>query len=366
MCKVYNSIGSLTAIKFHLHRHNLNEFKSVNELLHFQKNYSVAVEQIISSHSLLIKQEKGKLELEIARLNEIINTTKNQIAFLPQLQLDKLNGQLASLSQSHKNFFRSVNDFFKKETIKLVIIYRKKLLNAKIRSSLSRSTNELAIMEKRYLFIDLEFEKAVSQSSSLELLELKRKKRIIDELSNLIYGALGEQKVVRELENLPDDYILINDFTCLFNSPIYNRQENDYIKSIQIDHILISPAGIFLIETKNWSEHSLKNLNLWSPVQQIKRTSFALFKLLAGEVANSGLSLNRHHWGLKKVPIKNLIVLINHKPKEEFQYVKVLTLKELPGYIKYFPPIFSNYETEMIADYLLSINGRFKEGIKPN
>jgi hypothetical protein len=43
--------------------------------------------------------------------------------------------------------------------------------------------------------------------------------------------------------------------------------------SVQIDHLLVSPFGVFLIETKNWSDQSLNNLSLRSPVQQIKELS---------------------------------------------------------------------------------------------
>ena len=141
-------------------------------------------------------------------------------------------------------------------------------------------------------------------------------------------------------------------FLFFFRRPVYNRQENDYIKSIQIDHILIAPSGIFLIETKNWSEKSLNNLNLHSPVQQVKRANFVLFKILMKGITEHTLNLNPHHWGNRKIPIRNLIVLTNLKPKEEFHYVKVLTLNELIGYIQYFEPTFPSNETEEIAKYL--------------
>lgn len=185
---------------------------------------------------------------------------------------------------------------------------------------------------------------------------LERKKTVIDGLNNFIYGALGEQKVVKTLQTLSDEYFLINDFAVSFSPAIYNRNENDYIYSIQVDHILVGPSGIFLIETKNWSEKSLKSLSLRSPVEQIKRTSFVLFKLLNNEISNYRLRLDRHHWGDKKIPLKNLIVLTNTKPKEEFQFVKVLTVNELLGYVGYFKPIFSAKETQKIADFLLLMN----------
>ena len=97
-------------------------------------------------------------------------------------------------------------------------------------------------------------------------------------------------------------------------------------------------------------------MSLRSPVEQVKRTSFALFYLLNNERSNYHLRLNQHHWGDKKIPIKNLIVLTSTKPKEEFQYVKILTIDELIGYIKYFKPIFSPDETKSIADMILHIN----------
>ena len=186
--------------------------------------------------------------------------------------------------------------------------------------------------------------------------ELENKQRIIDEVKNSIYGALGEHKVVKELENLSDENVLINDFTLSFYPAIYNRQENDYIKSIQIDHLLVTSSGLFLIETKNWSEKSLASLDLRSPVQQVKRTNFALFKLLTGDIANDRVKLQQHHWGDRKIPIRNLIVLTNSKPNEEFQYVKILTVNELLSYVRYFKPMFTSAETQAIASYLLKLN----------
>jgi len=206
--------------------------------------------------------------------------------------------------------------------------------------SISKLVEDYRVKSNRYQFITSHFNEAVRQSAQYPLSELERKKATIDGLNSYIYGALGEQKVVKALENLSDEYFLINDFAVSFLPAIYNRQENDYIKSVQIDHILVAPSGIFLIETKNWSEKSLENLSLRSPVDQIRRTSFTLFYLINNEMSNYHLRLDRHHWGEKKIPIKNLIVLTNVKPKEEFQYVKILTVNELLSYVNYFKPIF--------------------------
>lgn len=145
---------------------------------------------------------------------------------------------------------------------------------------------------------------------------------------------------------------MINDYSLEFDPPIYNRKENDRIFSIQIDHLLISQSGVFLIETKNWSKESVKNFDLRSPVKQVLRTSFALFVLLNSDSKHTNLRLERHHWGAKKIPIRNIIAMSNEKPKADFKHVKVVSTHELVGYIQYFENVFSKQETKKIFEYL--------------
>ena len=52
-------------------------------------------------------------------------------------------------------------------------------------------------------------------------------------------GKRGEQRVFSILKRLPDEYYIWNDIVL---------QRNGY--SVQIDHVVISPYGIFVIETK--------------------------------------------------------------------------------------------------------------------
>jgi hypothetical protein len=59
-------------------------------------------------------------------------------------------------------------------------------------------------------------------------------KRIVD----FFKGARGEERVSGILRGLPDGYHVFNDY-CV------GRQH--------IDHVVVGPAGVFSIETKNWS-----------------------------------------------------------------------------------------------------------------
>lgn len=354
MCKVYYQIGSLTTIKNHLQANSIYEFNSLNDIIVFQKNYNNLQQQITSRHISIIEEEKSRLETEIAELEQLIKTTKSDAIQKLDLELEQLKKQFENLHSTNSNIFIKIVNNVKSIVLKRKIKYLENHFDDIITQSVIYSTGSFNTKSNRFNFISSQFSEAVQQSGLSELRELERKKTIIDQITPSIYGAIGENKVSKELERLSDDYILINDFNCSFHPALYNRKENDYIKSVQIDHILISPAGIFLIETKNWSEQSLNNLILRSPVEQIKRTNFALFKILNEELTRS---LNRHHWGDRKISIRNLIVLINQKPIEEFQFVKILTLNELKNYVEYFKPIFSKNETELMANYLLRING---------
>ena len=299
------------------------------------------------------------LNIDLQQIDIAIETQKLQSEKKQTDEIDKLKEKLKILTaHDPTNFFKRFKRYLRHWNYKRKIKYKERKLDLEVQRSINKLVEIRQDKNNRYQFIISQLNNAVRQSSQFSLSELERKKGTIDELSSFINGALGEQKVVKTLEALSDEYFLINDFAVSFPTAIYNRQENDYIRSIQIDHVLVAPSGIFLIETKNWSEKSLENPSFRSPVQQIKRTSFVLFKLLNNEMRNYHLYIDKHHWGEKKISIRNLIVFINTKPKEEFQYVKILTLHELIDYVNYFKPTFSNIETQRIADHLVNLNSQ--------
>ena len=74
--------------------------------------------------------------------------------------------------------------------------------------------------------------------------------------------------------------------------------------------------------------------------------------MLNSESPLNDIKLERHHWGAKKIPIRNIIVMIKEKPREEFKHVKVLSPNELIGYIQYFDQTFDSEEVKDIFEYL--------------
>ncbi|MCK0135682.1 MULTISPECIES: hypothetical protein [Arenibacter] len=80
--------------------------------------------------------------------------------------------------------------------------------------------------------------------------------------------------------------------------------------------------------------------------------------MLHGHSTNTDRLLREHHWGTKKVPIRNILAMIRHRPREKFSNVAVKTLQELNAYIGYHEPIFAPDEVHRIAEYLLKINNK--------
>lgn len=358
MCITFNMNGSEKELLKRLKKHRIKEFQNIDGIVAFQNCYQAIRNNIIADHEKSLDQEKKQLHAEISQLEYKISALEQQEARRLREKIEKLKQQVLMLQElrpqtSWKKLINSLKLWFYKQQFSYLEGNFDSLIVKAVRNPIRASLK----LKKRQQFLTLHFEKAVLKSSRKALAQLDHKKSVIDKLSTLIYGALGEVKVEQTLQALPDSYYLINDYFLSFSPPIYNRQEQDYIKSVQIDHVLVGPTGLFLIETKNWSENSLEQRDLRSPVQQVRRTSYALYRLLNQGFKKHHLRLDGHHWGDRKIPLKSLVVFIGPKPNEEFQFVKILGINELLRFIKNSSSSFSEKDIKLIADFLIQTNG---------
>jgi hypothetical protein len=355
MAKVYNIVGSLKTVLSHLNSRKISDFQSLDDILNFQKQFHIKRKQIILDHDHQLRCEKNLLTTEIPELKDLIHSKKTEIEFVVKQKTKAIETKLSALPKVYETDWQALKIYWTKVYLRRVIETCSFIAKIRIGVQIRKSTKLLEKKNKRYSYLDTQFEDAVNSSAKGPLSELERKKDAIDEIESFISGAIGEIKVAQELTRLPDDCYVINDFKFSFPKAVYHRNSNTYIKSIQIDHVLISPAGVFAIETKNWSKHSISSLSMRSPVEQIQRSGFALFLIISNKSSNNNFLFNSHHWGNKKIPIRNAIIFLNNKPKEEFEFVKLLALHEVPRYINYFKPIFSKEATAEIAEFLVSI-----------
>lgn len=356
MTIVYGQIESLTRLREILDQKGISRFDSVEDINCFSREYeferqriSNRIEQDLNIEIDKLRTQKNKIQQDYDELRAAKTENLNKRITRIQLRLDQ--------NQEYKprNRFKKIFRAFFRASLMFLLSLLKRNFSSIIQFQTRNTRTQLIRTKNKVREFSANKVGILQKRSSKELRQLDYTKEVVDELYPLIAGAIGERKVENELKKLPGHQVLFNDFSVKFNPPVYNRKENDRIFSIQIDHLLVTNSGIFLIETKNWSQRSLERFDLRSPVDQIRRTSYALFVLLNGEHKNLALNIQRHHWGERKIPIRNIVVMINHKPREQFKYVQVKTLSELNRYISYFDPIFNDAEVTSISEYLKMI-----------
>jgi len=168
--------------------------------------------------------------------------------------------------------------------------------------------------------------------------------------TNYRKGIQGEKSVIEALSHLSDEYYLINDVK--FESLRGN-----------IDHIVIGPNGIFVIETKNYSGRIICEGDEWvrcygfifpreydigSPSKQVKRNAVRVKEI----IESSGILKDKRVW------VEAIVVFTN--PDVELEVINptvpVLTVDKLCEYIKNKKTSnkFSSEEIKGIAQLILA------------
>lgn len=347
MAKIYGTIESLKSLKSELENKGISRFNSVKEINDFLSNYN-------AEKLLIFNDIAGRLEKEYS---ETLINLKQKIHYKNEtikLETEKIDNRISDL-RNRIDLIPINNNFLKKLFLgaKFYILKNKsnhlvknktRLINSSVKDISNKIKNDEYFV-KEY---EADRQNLIEKRAKSKIEKLEYTHKVIENSRNLIAGAIGESLVVKEIMKLPNDYVLINDFNLSFSRPIFYKKHNQRISSIQIDHLLISKAGIFIIETKNWSNSSVHSLSLRSPIEQIERSNFGLYVYMS-----KNLSLNEHHWGEQKIPIRNVIVMINTKPAAKFKYVEIKLLRELNDYIRYFDPVLTNKQLEKIIGKLI-------------
>lgn len=356
MTIIKGQIESLKRLRSELDQRGIYRFSSIAEINRFKDNFH---HEILSIQHQAIAEVESEIELKRTSRENLQEGLSSQIKAEQTRLIRKkeyLQSKLALLETKNSGLelLRAIQ--------RLLLGYRVRRIDKNFEEIINRRTSKTR-QEHEKAKADLEQirenrDKFIQNRVTPKIERHKYIKATLEELNPLIAGAIGEHYVVNELKKLSDDCHLYNDFSVRFDQPVYYKQDNTRIHTIQIDHVLVTPAGVFNIETKNWSKESLENLDLRSPIAQIKRTGYALFLLLNGGKRKSGIRLDEHHWGDKSIPVWNVVVMIRHKPRAQFKYVAVKNLKELNRYIRQFEHVLEQSEVRKVSQRLGSMISR--------
>jgi hypothetical protein len=157
---------------------------------------------------------------------------------------------------------------------------------------------------------------------------------------NLRRGFSGERKVADALKGLDDSYYVLHD--VLLDPNLGN-----------IDHILIGPNGVFVIETKNYSGEIVCEGDRWyrvygerkSPIKSISIQAKRNAVILRNVLKRKGIS----RW------VRPLLVFTNPSAKIRLQEptVDVVSLQNLLEYITGRPIILNDEEVKRTVKAIL-------------
>jgi len=152
-------------------------------------------------------------------------------------------------------------------------------------------------------------------------------------------GWEGEKRVITLLSSkLSDDYILLND--------LYLRGGGG-----DIDHVVLGPNGVFVLETKNWNGNISCNGDLWqrrgkqnfkgSPSRQVKRNASTIKHIIDSSQAFRSLGIY----------VEGIVVFTNNYATLHINNptVAVVKLSELPNHITTFRRS-SNYSRQQLEE----------------
>lgn len=352
MAKIYRQVGSLTQLINELEREGIGTFRTMNDIRSFQNNCQSSLHRIRERYGEIVRQEVVALESKYKKLSLKLDRKIQEKEYFLRNELRELKGILAG--DEKRNMLMRLFFFFRKKRL----TKRKRILESSFEEELRRPFRKgfAKINSMRSEIEDRKnnAEDWVERYSASAREKQKRNLGVLRKHSYLFYGAEGEEKVTRALSNLPDTFTVINDYRLEFAQPIYDRNNDDRINSIQIDHVVIGPTGLYLVETKNWSKDSVGNPELFSPIKQLKRNNFAIFVLLNQAVERGEIDNFSDHWGNRRISPKNILCLMNHRPNREFQYVTILFENQIAQYVGNQRQAFSQMEVESLVENLLS------------
>jgi hypothetical protein len=155
-------------------------------------------------------------------------------------------------------------------------------------------------------------------------------------------GLRGEKQVAKLLSaSLSNDYYLIND--------LYLSDGGG-----DIDHVVLGPGGVFVLETKNWSGDVTCHGDEWqrpgkppsSPSRQVKRNAAKITQIIDSSPELRSLG----------IMVEGIVVFTNNHTRLHINNptVTILRLTQLPNYLTKNPSrIYSSQQLEAVGKEIL-------------
>lgn len=168
-------------------------------------------------------------------------------------------------------------------------------------------------------------------------------------------GFLGELQVKSELKwAFRKKGIVINNFIYI-DKDYKSAVNSKHIKTIQIDHIVISTKGVLVIETKNYAGR------IYGSKSQSEWTQVLNYGKVKNKLHNPIKQNETHCYYVKKivgenVPIRSIVVFVKNNTEHIICTGEVVNLDNLKKYISFLPVLLTQDQVVEIADKLQSVD----------
>jgi len=286
------------------------------------KEIEPLLEGCMTTYEQQLKQVRQKLaneislmEQEIAQEREKSRGSLKTFSEYSVLEIAQIEANLDFLKHDH-SIFNFIRNYFRtrRETRRLVSL-RADLDN-------QRSTIELPAHTK-----EIELEQKKAQKDELTRQACQEIIAQIDYLKSIsgsqeLASASAEIELQEYLQQLPRNFHVFNNINLQVSRGFLF--EGMWLINAHIDQLLVTPAGLFAIDIKNWSKQQLEEKgSSANPYEPIKRAAQLCYEMIKPDFPG--------------VTVRSILAYRGHTAEyQNSGIVKVLPLTEVQAYIKWF------------------------------
>ncbi len=326
---------------------------SLQDVSDFQRNYQKNLDAFTEKSKQDLADSIAELEHTIAQKNaEFLQSLADKKIELSE-ELSQLTKELPLLQVKEENFFKNLVNKMKYYFANTRKAYLDQNIDNEAKRIYRGMENSILDMQKELDDKRTNTDAWVTKLTEEYSTDLRWVQKAITDNSSLLSDARSEEQAIAELAKLPDEFVLLNDYSLKFHKPFHNKETDEWISSIVIDHIVIGPTGLFFIETKYWEDAMAKE-DMQSAVKQVQHGEFVLKNIL-NQAAYKG-ELPPFRVNMVPVPITPtpMVLVMNAKTSESEEHVSVQTIETIRDAIMKKDSIFAPDAIECLQTFLLN------------
>lgn len=307
------------------HSKGWKEITAQLDAFHLTADHPKEIEPLLE-HSLALYDQQNRLihnnlEIEIARLVQDISQEKEKVKFnlasfseLSSLDILQTEANLDFLKQD-RSIFNFIRNFFRTRR------ESRKLARLRAITKEQRSAIEQGLHTK-----EMELEQKLAQKDEMARLACHEVIAQIDFLKSIsgsqeLACIIAEFDLLETLKRLPSHVHIFNNINLRVERGILFAGK--WLINAHIDQLLVTPAGLFAIEVKNWSKQVGEKGFSLDPYEQIQQAAQLCYELIKTDFPG--------------VTVHSILAYRGQPPEHQKSgLVKALPLSDVTAYVNWF------------------------------